>query len=213
MLRQLNHRPQLRVRLRFQGELAKRLAYSLVGYGLRFVEYGFDGFLGAPHDFAVIVAPPKGAVPNEPALERVNVADIFAMSGNEAMTVPKFGPLLAALGKVSRLPCVPASLGTAPLIPEPLRDMLGDVLSKRFGEDRESPRLAAFPMALVPRIARRLSDVFDFLPRLAACDRDGFGKQFRVRPVQPASKEKSAECHSGVMPGAFRREVGRKERR
>ena len=58
--------------------------------------------------------------------------------------------------------------------------MLCDVLSKGLGEDRKTTRLAA-PVPLIPRIARRLSEVFDFLPRLAACDRGGFGEEFGFR--------------------------------
>ena len=90
--------------------------------------------------------------------------------------------------------------------------MLGDVIAERFRQTREAPRLAVGSVGFVPGLAGRFSDVFDLLPRLAACNRDSFGEEVGVRPGNPAPREEPAQRQPGVMPGALRGEVPREER-
>jgi hypothetical protein len=71
--------------------------------------------------------------------------------------------------------------------------MLCDVIPEGLCESREPARLAAGSVGFVPSFPGRFPDVFDFLPRLAACDRDGLGEQFRVRAAKPASGKESAK--------------------
>jgi hypothetical protein len=70
--------------------------------------------------------------------------------------------------------------GSIALVSKPLRNMLCDIIPKTFRESWKSPGFAAWPAGFVPTLTGRFSDVFDFLPRLAACGRDGFGEKLGI---------------------------------
>ncbi len=79
------------------------------------------------------------------------------------------------------------------LVCKPFRNMNCDVIPEGLCESRKPARPAAWAAGFIPCLPGRFSDVFDFLNRLAACDRDGLGEEFRVRAAKPASGEKPAE--------------------